>query len=581
MPFSSLPSFDMVGPDRSAIFFDAISTMRAEYDLVLAENRVLRESQMRSGSPPDPTASMTSIDVQRSATQDSTPRQNSGNVQKALSASSQDQEQMETNKPTPRPRRNSVFPSHQSVRNSIETTILEGPKEGRFTRDSTCRRIALHPHFQTLDMVMIIFYAVWMGIDADLNTELLITDAQAVCQTADQLFCVYFVVEFCIRYFAFEKCWDRLRDPWFVLDSFLVPLTVFDTWAMTVISLTSNVQHDDAAFVRRSEIIRLFRILRLTRLGRVVKLVRFFPELQILIKAIVTAFRAVFFALLLLLASHYTLAIGFHVTLQGQVVGTEMFGSVVASMQTLFVHCTLLDEVYQLVNELWKEKLWFHLFSVYCVMFINAITLMNILVGIVVEVISTVAMAERESVKVQWVSDIICQFMGDADRIQRSELVAILCGQHAMSSLKLIGVDAETLMETVDACFKDSRSAKSGLEPTMSFEEFLEVVLGLRGSNTATVKDVVELRKMIRGMQKDMVRLQEQALKNSRPITDQPEGGGYLVKWQESGTGSESSRNVVEVNNVVPTETGHGSCCTWDGSPYGKDFQEGTSAASL
>lgn len=293
-----------------------------------------------------------------------------------------------------------------------------------------------------------------------------------------------------------------MRDPWFVLDSFLVPLTVFDTWAMTVISLTSNVQHDDAAFVRRSEIIRLFRILRLTRLGRVVKLVRFFPELQILIKAIVTAFRAVFFALLLLLASHYTLAIAFHVTLQGQVVGTEMFGSVVASMQTLFVHCTLLDEVYQLVNELWKEKLWFHLVSVYCVMFINAITLMNILVGIVVEVISTVAMAERESVKVQWVSDIICQFMGDADRIQRSELVAILCGQHAMSSLKLIGVDAETLMETVDACFKDSRSAKSGLEPTMSFDEFVEVVLGLRGSNTATVKDVVELRKMIRGMQK-------------------------------------------------------------------------------
>ena len=28
--------------------------------------------------------------------------------------------------------------------------------------------------------VMIIFYAVWMGIDADMNTELLITDAQAM-----------------------------------------------------------------------------------------------------------------------------------------------------------------------------------------------------------------------------------------------------------------------------------------------------------------------------------------------------------------------------------------------------------------
>ena len=68
-------------------------------------------------------------------------------------------------------------------------------------------------------------------------------------------------------------------------------------------------------------------------------------------------------------------------------------------------------------------------------------------------------------------------------------------------------MDAETLMETVDACFKasssgslktpgdprwmlisqDSRSAKSGLEPTMSFEEFLEVVLGLPGNVNAKV----------------------------------------------------------------------------------------------
>lgn len=497
---------------------------------------------------------------------------------KVLSAPGQD-EQVEPHQPK---LRGSVFPSHQAVKESISVTFDEGPKEGRFTRDSACRRIALHPHFQTMDMAMIFIYAVWMGIDADLNTELLITDAQAVFQTADQLFCIYFVVEFCIRYFAFEKCWDRLRDPWFVLDSFLVPLTVFDTWAMTVISLASDVQHSDAAFVRRSEIVRLFRILRLSRLGRVVKLLRFFPELQILIKAIVTAFRAVFFALLLLLASHYTLAIAFHVTLQGQEAGTEMFSSVIASMQTLFIHCTLLDEVLQLVNQLWKEELWFHLVSVYFVMFINAITLMNILVGIVVEVISTVAMAERESVKVKWVSEVVLQFMRGADRTSRSELVAILCGKHAMSALKLIGVDAETLLETLDTSFKDTRSAKSGLEPTITFDEFVDVVLGLRGSNTATVKDMVELRKMIRGMQKEMLRLQETALKSNRSITEPPEGGGYLVQWQESGSGSEGVRPVV-VKNVVPTETGQGSCCTcytWE-VPYRKDFQESTSAASL
>ena len=38
-------TFSITSADRSAIFLEAISTMRAEYDLVLAENRVLRESQ--------------------------------------------------------------------------------------------------------------------------------------------------------------------------------------------------------------------------------------------------------------------------------------------------------------------------------------------------------------------------------------------------------------------------------------------------------------------------------------------------------------------------------------------------------
>ncbi|CAK9094793.1 unnamed protein product [Durusdinium trenchii] len=86
-------------------------------------------------------------------------------------------------------------------------------------------------YFQNLDMLMICVYAVWMGIDADWNDKMLITDGQWMFQTADQVFCVYFVVELMIRFFAFTNCWDRIRDPWFVLDSILVPLTIFDTWA--------------------------------------------------------------------------------------------------------------------------------------------------------------------------------------------------------------------------------------------------------------------------------------------------------------------------------------------------------------
>eukprot|EP00913_Durusdinium_trenchii_P006807 g6399.t1 len=102
------------------------------------------------------------------------------------------------------------------------------------------------------------------------------------------------------------------------------------------------------------------------------KLVRFFPELQILIKAMLTAFRSVFFALVLLLASHYMVAIAYHVTLKGSAVGSASFDSVLASMQTIFIHCTLLDEVINLVDQFTAEGLYVHLVCMYSVMFINA-----------------------------------------------------------------------------------------------------------------------------------------------------------------------------------------------------------------
>lgn len=44
-------------------------------------------------------------------------------------------------------------------------------------------------YFQNLDMLMICVYAVWMGIDADWNDKMLITDGQWMFQTADQVFC--------------------------------------------------------------------------------------------------------------------------------------------------------------------------------------------------------------------------------------------------------------------------------------------------------------------------------------------------------------------------------------------------------
>eukprot|EP00435_Cladocopium_sp_Y103_P000166 s49_g1.t1 len=246
--------------------------------------------------------------------------------------------------------------------------------------------------------------------------------------------------------------------------------------------------------VGRTEILRSFRILRLTRICRMAKLVRFFPELQILIKAMLTAFRSVFFALILLLASHYMIAIAYHVTLEETEVGKAAFGSVLASMQTLFVHCTMLDEIINLVDQFTTESLYAHLLCMYFVMFINAITLMNILIGIVVEVISNVAIAEREMVNVRWVQDVINQFLGNAEVLEQSELMEVLDQTSALQALKLLGVDVGILKEMVTAHFSLEEVPKD-TDPQMPVADFVELVMQLRGANTATVKDVVDLRK--------------------------------------------------------------------------------------
>merc|ERR1719424_1906598 len=60
-----------------------------------------------------------------------------------------------------------------------------------------------------------------------------------------------------------------------------------------------------------ASILRLARLLRLSRMMRMARLLRSMPELLILIKGMVAAFRSVFFTLLLLVLFIYVFAIYF------------------------------------------------------------------------------------------------------------------------------------------------------------------------------------------------------------------------------------------------------------------------------
>merc|ERR1712083_135059 len=61
--------------------------------------------------------------------------------------------------------------------------------------------------------------------------------------------------------------------------------------------------------------------------------------------------------------------------------------------------------------------------------------------------------------------------------------------QEAARALQKIGVDVVGLVDYTEYLFE--------VEESISFPDFMEMVLALRGSNSATVKDIVDLRKFL------------------------------------------------------------------------------------
>jgi len=131
---------------------------------------------------------------------------------------------------------------------------------------------------------------------------------------------------------------------------------------------------------------------------------------------------------------------------------------------------------------------------------------MNMLVGVLCEVVSVVSSVEKEQLVVTFVKTKLQSVFNDCvgeltDRLGKTEFQDFLGNAQAAKALHEVGVDVVGLMEITDFLFKDGR--------TLDFPNFMEMLLELRGTNTATVKHIVDLQRFVhlelRRNQKDMV----------------------------------------------------------------------------
>jgi len=227
------------------------------------------------------------------------------------------------------------------------------------------------------------------------------------------------------------------------------------------------------------------------------RLLRSMPEISILINALFAAAGSVFYTILLLVSLLYVYAIGF-VQLLRETSAGHLFRTVPAAMSTLLLRVSLLDNPHPVFDQVRANSL-IGVVLLYFFLVMSFITIHNLLVGLICEVITAVAATERETILVKHVHSILMSCLNTSTQVKsrrlitREEFVKFLQNYDAIRALENLGIDTVDLIDSAHFIFE----GEDGFAREVPMSDFLGMLLALRGSNTATVKDIVGLRKFI------------------------------------------------------------------------------------
>merc|ERR1719333_718354 len=105
----------------------------------------------------------------------------------------------------------------------------------RYHDEGYAQAVARSSHFEHLVLAVISLNALWISVDVDYNHAHTIATTEWPFVVGDNLFCAFFSLELLIRFTAFQGKRDCLRDGWFVFDSLLLAMMMFETWIMLIL----------------------------------------------------------------------------------------------------------------------------------------------------------------------------------------------------------------------------------------------------------------------------------------------------------------------------------------------------------
>lgn len=356
---------------------------------------------------------------------------------------------------------------------------------------SICASVVRSSFFNTVVLVMIVLNSIWIAIDIDFNKHQNLFDAPFVFRFADNVFCGFFTFELIVRLGAMVR-WEQILDGWFLFDSMLTIMMIWDTWVQAIIRLLGGQAY--GAQVRSFTILRILRILRVLRVARAARIINSLPELRVLVKGMAIAMRSTFTILALLLIVVYIFAVLFTQMLSGNPIGYGWFESVPQSMNFLLLQ-TLAGADVNVINKLLAAG-WTYYFLYLSFVFMGSLTLMNMLIGVLCEVVNVVAQVEEERAFHDQAYRFICEFVRsldmDGDRmLSRAEFLEVierdpdlLMGLH-----NDFGIDVVAFCDNAIALFADCEN--------IEVSDFVDLITQFRGQKQTTVKDLVDMRKFI------------------------------------------------------------------------------------
>jgi len=368
--------------------------------------------------------------------------------------------------------------------------------------------VARHKLFDTGMLWVILLNTLWTAVDTDLNNADYVLQAPAYAQVVEHIFTVLMTGEVVVRFCAFKSKSIAMRDRSFIFDSSLVAFQIFETWIMTFVILVFLQKNGDEGNygISNTSVLRIFRLMRIFRMARVARLLSAAPELLVLVKGVVSASRSVFLTLCLLFVVLFIFSVGLRQITKDTDLGEQYFGSIFDSMFSLFVYGTIPDQAGIIVDATNQQPMFGLVVLLY--VFVAFLTVLNLLVGVIVQVVNVVSAVENEEIAVKDVrrrlmaaveNNVDSGWEGETTVLSRDDFQFLVTQPDIVRALASLRVDCVALLESEDIIFSTTSLSGGFPEPveSISFGEFMEVVMQMRGSNQATVKDMVQLRKYV------------------------------------------------------------------------------------